>query len=195
MAIRRVATWTAVHLAPPETANPRVASNTEMSLLAHTATVEARNLLQAAGGLELLPLFATAEMRTHVDLRALTNLHMGRLSANIGLSSDYATALKAVDDAIATADATYVKIMPGAAMSYVSIIMDVVQDAMALYAAKVPMGTAAPAGMAAAELAKALKDANTASAVEHMKECEQSYESDRYGAVRGTCCRPRARCA
>ena len=152
--------------------------------LAHTATAEATSVLQAAGGLDLLPLFATAEMRGLIDLRALTNLHMGRLSYNIGLTAEYAMSLKTLDDALVAAGAGYAALMPNATVSYVPIIMDVVQDAMALYGAKVPMGTAAP-GATAAELAKALKDASAASAVEHMRECEQSYETDRHAAVSG----------
>ena len=160
-----------------------------MPLLNHTATDEARGVLTAASGLELLPLFATAEMRAHVDLRALTNLHMGRLSGNIGLASEYAILLKAMDDALLAADATHTLIMPQVAITYVPIIMDVVQDAIALYASKVPMGTAAGVpGASTAELAKALKDASAASAVEHMKECEQSYETDRHAAVSGVAC-------
>ena len=156
-----------------------------MALLIHTVSDEARAVLQAAGGIELLPLFATIEMRAHIDLRELTNLYMGKLSVNIGLTTDYADALKAIDDALKTADANHANIMPRASVAYVAIIMDVVQDAIALYASKVPMGVAA--GNTAADLAKALKDASAASAVEHMKECEQSYETERHGTVSGMC--------
>jgi hypothetical protein len=117
-----------------------------MPLLACTITAEARAILHAAGGLALLPLFATAEMRAHIDLRALTNLHMGKLSVNIGLTLEYATALKNLDAALKAEYPAFVELMDEAAASYVPIIMDVVQDAMALYSSKVPMGTAAGVG-------------------------------------------------
>ena len=156
-----------------------------MQLLAYTITAEARAVLHAAGGLALLPLFATAEMRAHIDLRALTNLHMGKLSVNIGLTLEYATALKNIDAALKVETPAFVELMAKAAASYVPIIMDVVQDAMALYSSKVPMGTAAGVGATAADLAKALKEASTASAMEHTKECEQSYETERHATVSG----------
>ena len=156
-----------------------------MPLLACTITAEARAILHAAGGLALLPLFATAEMRAHIDLRALTNLHMGKLSVNIGLTLEYATALKNLDAALKAEAPAFVELMDEAAASYVPIIMDVVQDAMALYSSKVPMGTAAGVGATAADLAKALKEASTASAMEHTRECEQSYETERHAMVRG----------
>ena len=90
-----------------------------MPLLACTITAEARAILHAAGGLALLPLFATAEMRAHIDLRALTNLHMGKLSVNIGLTLEYATALKNLDAALKAETPAFVELMDEAAASYV----------------------------------------------------------------------------
>ena len=156
-----------------------------MPLLVHTITAQAQGVLASANATFLAPLFATAEMRPVIDLRALTNLHLGKLSVNIGLAGDYAVALKQLDDALKTADATHTNLMPNAALLYTPVIMDVVQDALALYS--VPMGAAVGGGTVptVVDLAKAIKDANAASAVEHMKECEPSYETECHKQERG----------
>ena len=95
-------------------------------------TSEARICAANAGVEELLPLMATYESRTTIDLRALCNLGHGTLKSHSDQTGTYATNLKALDDHNVTANAGYVSLMPHGASTYISGLIDVVLDAVSL---------------------------------------------------------------
>lgn len=114
-------------------------------LIDPAVTPEADAIMSAAGTRALAPLFATAESRDVLDLRALTNMKFGQLQSSPGLSVDYCTTLKQLDDAANTAADD--KLMPGASTTWAARVLDTMLDACAIYNAGIhPMGTAVNAG-------------------------------------------------
>ena len=86
----------------------------------------------------MLSLIAACESRASLDVRALTNMKGGRLKAHHDEAGDYADSLKAIDTHFLAADASYVLAMPHAASTYASVVLDLVQDAVDLYATHAP---------------------------------------------------------
>ena len=148
-------------------------------------TAEARVCAANAGVEDLLPLMATYESRTTIDLRALCNLGHGTLKAHSDQTGVYATNLKASDDHTKTANAGYVCAMPHGASTYISGLIDVVLDAVALYDAQnyVGMGNVVGTGNAAAEIAKAMVDAQERAKLESTKEVPTTHEMARHAAI------------
>ena len=124
-------------------------------------TAEARICAANAGVEDLVALMATYESRTTIDLRALCNLGHGTLKNHGDQTGTYATNLKVLDDHNVTANTGYVSVMPHGATTYISGLIDVVLDAVALYEAQnyVGMGSGVGTGNAAAEIAKAMVEA------------------------------------
>jgi hypothetical protein len=149
-------------------------------------TSEARICAANAGVEELLPLMATFESRTTIDLRALCNLGHGTLKSHSDQTGVYATNLKTLDDHTKTANAGYVCAMPHGASTYISGLIDVVLDAVAMYEAQnyVGMGSnVVGTGNAAAEIAKAMVDAQERAKLESTKEVPTTHEMARHAAI------------
>ena len=126
-----------------------------------------------------------------LDLRALTNMRGGRLKVNHQESSDYADELKQIDTYQTSQDSQRVLLMPHGASTYTSVVLDLVQDACALFwAQSAPMGVPAAApgatvGASAADIAAAMAAVNEASKLETNKECTPTYEQGRHAKIVG----------
>ena len=64
----------------------------------------AQNCAAGVGGEFLLPLILLCESRATLDLRAFTNMKVGRLKSQHHESGEYADQLKALDDALTAAE-------------------------------------------------------------------------------------------
>ena len=145
-------------------------------------TPEARACAINANAEELLSLIAACESRTSLDVRGLTNMKGGRLKVHNDEAGDYADSLKAIDAHFKNADAAYVLAMPHAASTYASVLLDLVQDAVDLYATHHPPAAhvGGGGGTGAADIAAALAVATEHSRLEVTKECTTTYEQERH---------------
>ena len=156
---------------------------------ASVVSLEARAIAVACNAEDLLPLIMLAESRATLDLRALTNMRGGRLKSNHQESSDYADELKQLDTHQTAQDAQRVLLMPYGASTYTSVVLDLVQDACALFwAQSAPMGGAvvppgATVGATAADIAAAMAAVSEASKLETNKECTPTYEHGRHARI------------
>ena len=150
-----------------------------------TVTPEARLCAANAGVEGLISLMATYESRVTIDLRALCNLGHGSLKAHSDQTGTYAANLKTLDDHNVASVAGYVSAMPHGATTYISGLIDVVLDAVAMYEAQnyVGMGTGVGTGNAAAEIAKAMVDAQERAKLESTKEVPTTHEQARHAAI------------
>mmetsp|Transcript_25404 Transcript_25404/g.58063 ORF Transcript_25404/g.58063 Transcript_25404/m.58063 type:complete len:401 (+) Transcript_25404:62-1264(+) len=161
-------------------------------LLAVATTSEADALLTKYSLEPLAQLLGTLEVRTLLDVRALSNLQHGALKV-AGPQRDvvkYCEQLKLLDD---TQDPP-VRVMPGGAGVYASRVLDLVEEAtrvqaIADWSGGVPgaVGLGAPptgpAPLTAGDLASALTGLAGRTASEASKEITPSYETERLAKV------------